>query len=140
MKVALKLTALLFFLMAFVISCNFGLDSQKYSEYLYTGYDLSGAAIVKGELYLSYEDNEKISGEWHLQSLASAGQIGPQTGSGKLIGGYDENRFWIELQPAYIDNNVQLNGSREENKLNGDWIWITIAGITNHGTFKAEEN
>lgn len=140
MKVNLKRIAMLFFIAAFAFSCNFGLNSEKYSAYNYTGYDTSGVAIVKGELRLNYEDNEKISGDWHLIRLSSAGQIGPQTGSGNLIGGYESDGFWIELQPAYIDNNVQLTGSRDDTQLNGKWIWITFAGITNHGTFTAKEN
>ncbi|HED05906.1 MAG TPA: hypothetical protein ENI61_04395 [Ignavibacteria bacterium] len=108
--------------------------------YSYTSYDTSGTAIVKGRFTLNYKDSLQIIGEWHFEKIGNTQNIGPQVGSGKLIGNVKQHRIWIELNPLFRDNNFLLIGTMENNKYIGVWKWISFSGITNHGTFEAEKN
>lgn len=47
--------------------------------------------------------------------------IGPQVGSGELIGSIANERIRFELNPQYRDNNLQLIGTIEDNKYRGVW-------------------
>ncbi|MCH7612087.1 MAG: hypothetical protein IIB95_12420 [Candidatus Marinimicrobia bacterium] len=105
--------------------------------YQYKSYDTTGVAIVKGWLTLNYEDSLHITGEWHLEKIGNPQNIGPQVGSGNLIGGIDQGRVWVELNPQYADNNLQLIGIIEDGYYEGEWIWLSIVGITNRGSFEA---
>ena len=105
--------------------------------FAYTSYDTTGVALVTGWFTLSVSDSSTISGEWHFRAIGNPENIGPQTGDGTLIGGLAEGEVWLELNPGIRDNNLQLHGILEGDRYAGDWMWITLFGVTNHGTFKA---
>ena len=79
--------------------------------FAYTGYDGSGRPIVTGWLNIDLTDSDSITGEWQLQKIGNPQNIGPQFGSGVLIGGSYQNQLWIELNPQFADNNLQLIGT-----------------------------
>jgi len=108
--------------------------------YSYTSYDSLGTAIVKGWFRMIHEDSTKIIGNWSFEKIGNPQDIGPQVGAGKLIGGIDQDRVWVELNPQFKDNNLQLIGSITGNKFSGEWMWLSFAGISNHGTFEAIKN
>jgi len=103
-------------------------------------YDTTGTAIVKGWLIINDIDSSNIIGKWEFKSIGNALDIGPQVGSGELIGGTLEDGIWVELNPQFRDNNLQLIGILGNNKFSGVWQWTSIVGITNHGTFEALKN
>ena len=70
-------------------------------------------------------------------SIGSPQKIGPQTGDGKLVGGINGEKVWIELNPEVRNNNLQLNGTLAMGRLSGQWTWITYNGMANQGSFKA---
>ena len=84
-----------------------------------------------------FQDTSRIIGGWHFEKIGNPQNIGPQVGDGELIGGKDNSRVWLELNPQYRDNNLQLVGNIEGNQYSGDWFWITIIGVTNKGSFIA---
>lgn len=108
--------------------------------YSYTSYDSTGTAIVKGWFTMTNQDSVQIIGNWSFEKIGSPQDVGPQVGAGKLVGGVDQKRVWVELNPQFRDNNFQLHGSIKGNKYSGKWIWITLVGISNHGTFEAIKN
>jgi hypothetical protein len=63
--------------------------------------------------------------------------IGPQTGDGTLVGGFHNGKLWVELNPQFRDNNLQLTGTLVGNRYSGEWAWISFVGITSTGTFEA---
>ena len=105
--------------------------------YAYTSYDSSGVALVNGWFTMSISNSNAISGEWHFKPIGNPQNIGPQTGDGALIGGIDSGRVWVELNPKFIDNNLQLNGTLQNGRFAGQWTWISFVGITNRGRFEA---
>jgi hypothetical protein len=115
-------------------------ESIPKGAFSYTSYDTNGTAIVSGWFTMNLSNLDSISGEWHFKQLGNAQNIGPQTGDGTLIGGTSNGRVWIELNPQFRDNNLQLTGTLETNKYFGQWIWISFAGITNRGIFEAIKN
>jgi hypothetical protein len=107
--------------------------------YAYTGFDSTGVKIVRGWIKIVFDDSIHISGEWELDKIGDPQNIGPQVGSGILLGSYDKRKIVIELNPDYVDNNVSLIGEWDENKIEGEWMYGSLHGIVNHGTFKAEK-
>jgi hypothetical protein len=108
--------------------------------YSYESYNNNGVAIVGGWFTMSLSDTGTISGEWHFKAIGTPENIGPQTGDGTLIGGMDKGRVWIELNPQFRDNNLQLDGKIDGNRYSGKWVWISFVGVANQGTFEATRN
>ena len=112
-------------------------DSIPDGAYAYGSYDSSGTALVRGWFTIIVSDSTAISGEWHFEPIGNPQRIGPQTGDGSLVGGINGEKFWIELNPKFRNNNLQLNGTLAMGRLSGQWTWIRYDGIANQGTFKA---
>jgi hypothetical protein len=107
--------------------------------FCYKSFDLNHNLIVQGWLEIKFEDSGKISGTWNLQKLDNTENIGPQVGTGELVGGIiNKDSIWIELNPQYKDNNLQLCGKYRSPSITGKWLWISFIGITNQGYFYAE--
>ncbi len=105
--------------------------------FAYTSYDTAGTALVTGWFTMNVSDAGTISGEWHFRTIGNPEHAGPQTGDGVLLGGFSEGKIWLELNPQYRDNNLQLCGTLDGDRYVGEWIWVSFAGVTNHGTFAA---
>ncbi len=82
-------------------------------------------------------DSTTVSGEWHFAPIGSPQKIGPQTGDGKLVGGMNGEKVWIELNSGVRNNNLQLNGTSAQSRIDGQWTWISYDGIANQGMFHA---
>ncbi|MDZ7333500.1 MAG: hypothetical protein ONB31_16110 [candidate division KSB1 bacterium] len=107
--------------------------------YAYTGYDSTGAKIVKGWIKIVFDDSITISGEWELDKIGDPKSIGPQVGSGTLMGALENHQLFLNLNPNYVDNNVFLTCAYDEKKLAGKWNYSGFPGIINYGTFLAEK-
>ncbi len=104
----------------------------------YTAYDSAGTRIVEGWFTLVFKDAATVEGEWNFKAIGDPQNIGPQMGEGELIGWLqDDNEIVIDLNPGWADNNVVLHGPYSLNEISGTWVWSTIAGATNQGTFTA---
>ena len=110
------------------------------NAFRYTSFDQNGKQIVEGWLTLEVDDSLRITGEWHLAAIGNPQNIGPQVGSGNLVGGVNQEKTeitWVELNPQYRDNNLQLIGILKDKTYSGEWVWISFAGISAQGTFRA---
>ena len=142
----MKIKKIIFFLLliletSILLTCiDSGVGIAPSGAYSYISYDSSGAPIVKGWFTMNITDSVSISGEWHFKKIGKPKDIGPQIGDGVLIGGLKQDFVWIELNPQYIDNNLLLTGMIEDSNYRGEWTWISYAGPTNRGTFKAIKN
>jgi len=106
-------------------------------SYHYRSYNADGINIVEGWFTMEMDSSGFISGEWHFDAVGYPENIGPQVGDGVLLGGIDRDTIWIELNPHFVDNNLQLIGTLEEDNYRGKWYWISFPGITAEGDFIA---
>lgn len=142
----MRIVNLLIFLsiVLFIVSCNNGHDSflepAPRGSYSYTSYDTLGTALVKGWFTMNFQDSSSVIGEWHFEKIRNPKNIGPQVGSGELVGGLNKDGIWINLNPQFIDHNLLLTGIMEDHTYSGEWVWISFIGPTNHGTFEAIQN
>jgi hypothetical protein len=120
-----------------LMNCNQPTESIPMGAFQYTSYDSSGTPLVTGWFTMNFSDSVTISGEWHFKPIGSPKNIGPQTGDGNLIGGIENGRVWVELNPQFKDNNLQLSGTLQGDRYSGRWMWISYIGITNAGSFEA---
>ena len=114
-----------------------GLTEPPSGIYSYTSFDSSGTPIVEGILTMTINNSQQIIGKWDFELIGNPQNIGPQEGKGDLLGSVEQDRIWVELNPQFRDNNLQLLGTIKNNKFSGTWGWSSILGLTNHGTFEA---
>ena len=87
--------------------------------YSYTSYDSTDFVVAQGWLTLTISDSLGITGEWHIQKIGDAKNIGPQIGDGELIGELEQKSISMNLNPDWADNNVLLRGILSDNKIDG---------------------
>ncbi len=113
-------------------------DNVPVGAFRYTGFDSTGTLIVKGYLSLDFVDSANVKGEWHLASVGNPRNIGPQVGTGKLVGGFTRGgHLSLNLNPNMVDNNVFLSGVLEERHYTGTWTYSGYPGILNRGKFES---
>ena len=117
------------------------LDGIKIPDgaYAYTGYDSTGVEIVQGWIKFEFADKATLSGEWELDKIGKPQNIGPQVGSGQLVGSFQNSQLYLNLNPQYADNNVFLACPYDDQKLEGKWTYSGFPGVINYGSFKAEK-
>ncbi len=106
----------------------------------YRAYDTLGTLIVDGWLIIDLKDSKTAAGSWLLNNLNNRDDIGPQEGEGELAGSIDGSSIIIDLNPGNADHNVYLNGTLTDKGIEGEWVWTSFIGPTNHGTFEAVKN
>ncbi len=114
-------------------------------DYQYTSFDKNGAKVVEGRLSLTSvekrriqsEEQIQIKGNWQLNKVGNQERIGPQVGSGDLIGSIIEGELRLDLNPNISDANVILKGKIEGKRFHGTWSFKGYAGTISEGTFEA---
>jgi hypothetical protein len=114
-------------------------------DYQYTGYVRSGDKIVEGQLSITSvesrrirsEESIQLKGNWQLNKVGNQEKIGPQVGSGELIGSIIKGEVYINLNPRISDSNVILKGTIEGKRFHGTWSFNGYGGAINKGTFEA---
>ena len=116
----------------------FGADQIK-TTYLYKGFDTNGNQVVEGVLNLSINATNRVQGDWNLHEVNTnkLKRLGPQTGSGKLIGQIIEGKINLDLNPGWADNNVILDGLITSTNIMGTWGYYGFAGKLRGGKFEA---
>jgi hypothetical protein len=107
------------------------------TSYSYRAYNSKGLLVVTGTLSLAVTGNWTVSGTWTLECVAPGESVGPQTGSGTLIGSIEGAKLMVNLNPGWADNNVFLSGTFDNDRCSGTWMWSTFAGPTSEGRFEA---
>jgi hypothetical protein len=140
MKILMPLLILLFIL---IFSCEKDksiIESGPPGSFTYQSFDTLGNMLVTGWFTFQFVDSVHIEGSWHLEKFSNQNNIGPQIGDGKLKGGTYDSSIWMELNPQFRDNNMHLEGTIYDNRIEGTWAWLTFVGTSNWGTFKANKN
>jgi hypothetical protein len=83
------------------------------------------------------EDSTSIVGSWALDQVQVSDKVGPQVGTGKLAGMMAGKSVSINLNPSWVDKNVFLQGTMDDSRMSGKWMWSTFVGSTAEGTFEA---
>lgn len=125
--------------MALMFSCsndNTALGPVPSGTYAYTGRDSSGAEVARGWLSLTMQDSAHVSGQWQIDAVGDS-TAGPAFGNGFLLGTLDKGTLSIDLHPHVVDDGVLLSGTVQNDRIEGQWSWITFAGITRTGPFEA---
>jgi hypothetical protein len=121
----------------------FGCEKDKSTEpkntdiYTYSAFDSTGTKVIQGWFEVKVVDPSRIEGSWHLRKLHNVGEFGPQIGDGHLAGYIYNDSISINLNPDFVDNNIILRGPILDYVTKGEWSWVTIAGVSNKGTYKA---
>jgi hypothetical protein len=109
-------------------------------ELRYHATTATGKPLLEGRLTLTFPTDSTVIGTWQIQWSAGAdttSPVGPQIGTGTLVGTRRADTLRLELNPDYADNNVSLHGVAMRGGLRGDWTWATIAGPSTSGPFSA---
>jgi hypothetical protein len=106
----------------------------------YVAWADSGTRLLEGVLTIMGQSNQHVSGTWEIHLAAGAdtanpNDIGPQIGTGDLIGVVQDTTVLIDLTPNFADNNVTLLGCVTAEGLAGTWSHVGIAGEIAHGPF-----
>lgn len=109
------------------------------ASYQYYGYARHGSLLVVGTMTLMFSDSLEVNGTWDLRSVGGdpVPGIGPQVGTGKLVGSMQGKMITISLNPDYVDNNVFLSGTVSDTGITGTWEFVGFPGVMNRGTFRA---
>lgn len=109
--------------------------------YEYIGYDTLQRQIVSGWLGMNDPDSMgQFTGAWSIKKYNPDPwpiDLGPQDGSGSLLGQVHGNELSIDLNPGWADNNVILVADTSYHRLLGTWHYSTFVGEVNRGAFEA---
>jgi len=100
-----------------------------------------GLPLLEGELVLRYPTDSTVAGTWSIRRSPGADpdiEVGPQVGSGTLVGMRDGNTLYLDLNPGWADNNVMLVGEASAGALRGRWTWSAFTGPRSSGRFTAQ--
>ena len=114
-------------------------------DYQYTGYDKQGGKVVEGRLSITSVESRRIrsevsiqiKGNWQLNRVGKQENIGPQVGSGDLVGSIIDGDILIDLNPNIDDSNVNLRGKIDGRRFHGTWSFDGYARAISQGTFEA---
>ena len=101
--------------------------------YTYLATDPSGVSAVTGSFSLS-EEAGQITGLWRTQRIGGS-DVGPQVGSGELVGQEEGDRVVLTLVSNVATGTVELIGVRGEGRITGQWTWLPPTGGVRSGTF-----
>jgi hypothetical protein len=100
--------------------------NEIYRVFNYKGFDTNGNLLVSGVITLRLDGTTKVTGDWTLQVLdkSRSKEMGPQDGSGKILGQLKGDRIFLNLNPGVFGDNVYLDGEVSQAnifKIKGKW-------------------
>jgi len=118
----------------------FGADAIS-RTYNYKGFDTNGNLLVEGILTLRTDETIQVKGDWKLQVLDQnkLKELGPQDGSGEIVGQLKGDRIFLNLNPDQYENNIFLDGKVTKAnvfKISGKWGFYGFVGKLNEGIFE----
>jgi hypothetical protein len=108
--------------------------------FAYAAFDGSGRPVLEGTLVLTPQPSLGVTGTWTIGWSAGADTtalVGPQVGSGDLVGVFAGGQITLDLNPGFADNDVGLSGCVTVEGFAGTWSYSGIAGPVAGGTFSA---
>lgn len=116
-------------------------------NFTYDAYSPVEQHLLTGVLHLEWADvtidgrtERHLTGSWEIWRVPGSDTtiaVGPQVGSGQLVGTEGEDGVVLDLFPARMDDNVILRATVDGNRITGQWSWSTIAGVATQGRFTA---
>jgi hypothetical protein len=100
----------------------------------------AGKPVLTGRLHLTFPDDSTVIGTWAIAWLPDADTtvpVGPQVGTGDLVGARWGDSLLIQLNPGNADHNVGLLARAAQAEYRGEWHWVTFTGPRTEGTFSA---
>jgi len=120
------------------------LDLAGGGQFSFASGTAEGAPLLAGRLYLRWSDEGPESGivvgTWTIGWAPGADttlQVGPQIGSGQLVGTADEDGVLLDLNPGSKFEYVRLSGRVTKATMYGDWEWTQVVGSGGTGNFRA---
>ena len=110
-------------------------------SFRYSALSSEGKPLLTGQLAFRFIDNSTVAGTWTIgwaDGADTTAVVGPQIGSGLLVGTRRGAMLAIQLNPDYADNNVGLEAIRTSRGYAGHWVWTAITGPRTSGRFAAE--
>ncbi len=132
-------------LFLFATACASGATSFTPSAiragaYRYVAEDSAGHRLLEGEITLVALEDSTLQGTWQIRWAPGAdttAQVGPQVGSGSIVGGRAGDHLTFDLNPGWADNNALLLAVGSATGFTGRWEWETITGPRTGGRFSA---
>jgi hypothetical protein len=123
------------------------IDLEGERTYTYTAFAENGTRLLVGTIvlhprYTRADFEQEIEGTWNIGWAPGADTttiVGPQVGSGALVGMATEDGIVLFLPQFTTDNTVQLSGIVRNNEFRGDWSYSSIAGTVSRGEFTAND-
>ena len=104
----------------------------------YVGRSQAGEPVLTGRIELAFPDDSTVTGSWAINWIPGADttlEVGPQVGSGTLVGRRMGDSLLIEMNPSWADNNVALKAVPSADGYTGHWTWTAFAGPRSGGSF-----
>lgn len=136
-------------LLALIVACDNGPASDPLQlaggrQFGYAASTASGAPLLIGSLSLRWSDEGPdggiVVGTWNIGWAPGADttlKIGPQLGSGQLVGTVDEGGVLLDLNPGSKFEYVRLSARVAKGAMYGDWEWTQVVGPGSSGNFHA---
>lgn len=118
-------------------------SAPRIGSFRYSALSATGQPLLAGHIEFAFPDDSTLTGTWAIAWLPGADtteQVGPQVGSGVLIGAYRGGTLLIQLNPTNADNNVALQAVPSAGGYAGHWDWITATGPRSGGAFVAGQD
>jgi len=109
-------------------------------SFQYAAFSESGQQVLQGRLRLTFPDEATVTGTWRIDWAPGADTtavVGPQVGTGQLVGARHGDTLVIELNPGNADNNVGLVAVTAGGGWQGEWEWVALTGPRSKGAFVA---
>ena len=119
---------------------SFSCEDKENSNvtYKYTAFFAKSLVIcASGFMEMIIDTDSTITGSWDISAADgfSEKEIGPQIGTGKLVGSIKAGKIFINLNPGWADNNIYLNADYFIDQFEGSWLWSTFIGPSASGSF-----
>jgi hypothetical protein len=107
--------------------------------YHYLATSPGGVPLLEGTLTIHLAPENVVTGTWDIHRVDpnSTVQVGPQVGTGNLIGSRSGDTLLIQLNPDLVDNNVGLVAVPTRRGWRGEWGFDAIDGPRSRGYFTA---
>ena len=108
-------------------------------KYRYLAYHNSSDPVVVGSLHIVTNEDGSITGTWKLTRTGTQPtlEVGPQVGSGRLWIEIDRSARIIMRTTMIADFEVIMVGTKENDKVRGEWQYRNDTGTVATGEFTA---
>lgn len=114
--------------------------AQRAGGFEYHAFVTPGHEVLKGTIDFEFSDDSVVTGTWSIAWAMGADttlEVGPQVGSGPLVGSRYGDTMRIQLNPDFADNNVGLVAVATPDGWRGEWEWVAFTGPRTRGPFTA---